>query len=141
MQRPNHPGPVGPAQGVPPYAPMARPLGQPSEDERVFGAAAHALSFVEGGLLGPLVVYFLKKDESDFVAFHALQSLYFGLAFFAVTLVTCGLAGFILIWPYLIYEGIASVRAYEGQWYELPLVGRAARTKHPGWAPGAPPPR
>ncbi len=123
------------ASGPPPHAPIARPLGEPSDDERMFGAAAHALSFLEGGLLGPLVIYLLKKDESEFVAFHALQSLYFGLAFLLVTVLTCGLAAFVLVWPYLAYEGIASLRAYEGQWYELPLVGKRARARHPGLAP------
>jgi len=114
---------------------MARPLGQPTDDERVFGAIAHGVSFVEGGLVGPLVVYLLKKDESEFVAFHALQSFYFGAAFLIATVVTCGLAALVLVWPYMIFEAIAAVRAYEGQWYELPLVGRAARRRHPGTAP------
>lgn len=127
--------PIGDVQDPPPHAPMARPLGYPSEDERLFGAAAHGLSFVEGGVFGPLVVYLLKKNDSEFVAFHALQSLYFGLAFLLVTFVTCGLGALVLVWPYLIYEGIAVLRAYEGQWYQLPIVGKHARARHPGDAP------
>ena len=104
----------------------------PSDEERMMAAVSHGLTFFEGGLFGPLVLYFIKKDESEFVAFHSLQSLYFGLAFFALTLFTCGVAGVLLVIPYIIFEGIATVKAYEGQWYELPVVGRYAREKHPG---------
>lgn len=120
---------------------MAQPAGQPSQDDRVISAVSHGLSFVEGGLIGPLIVYLLKKDENDFVAFHALQSLYFGLAFLALTLVTCGFGAIILVWPYLIFEFIAALRAYEGEWYELPVVGKYARERHPGYGAGGPPPQ
>ena len=104
----------------------------PSSDEKMMAALAHGLTFLDGGLLGPLVLYFVKKDESEFVAFHALQSLYFGLAFFVLSIVTCGLAAIILVIPYAVFEMIATMKAYEGEWYELPVVGSYARDKHPG---------
>lgn len=103
-----------------------------SSDERMMAAAAHGLTFFEGGLIGPLILYFVKKDESEFVAFHALQSLYFGLAFFVISFVTCGVGAVLLVIPYVVFEVIATIKAYEGEWYELPVVGRAAREKHPG---------
>lgn len=101
----------------------------------MIAAVAHGLTFVEGGLIGPLVVYLLKKDDNDFIAFHALQSLYFGLAFFAISVVTCGIGAAVLVIPYLVFEAIAAFRAYEGEWYELPIVGKYARDRHPGPAP------
>ena len=104
----------------------------PSQDEKMMAAVAHGLTFFEGGLFGPLVLYFVKKDESEFVAFHALQSLYFGLAFFAISILTCGIGAALLVIPYAIFEAIATIKAYEGEWYELPVVGRMARDKHPG---------
>lgn len=116
---------------IPGHAPMARPFGEPTRDEAMMGAAAHGLSFVEGGIVGPFIVYLLKKDESDFVAFHALQSLYFGLAFLVATLLTCGLAALVLVWPYMWFEAVATLRAFEGEWYELPLVGSRALARHP----------
>lgn len=126
-------GAWGPGQQPPaaPPAPQPHPSGF-SNDDRLIAAAAHGLSFIEGGLLGPFVIYLLKKNESDFVAFHALQSLLFGLAFFALSAVTCGFGAIVLVWPYLIFEAIATLKAYEGEWYELPIVGRYAREKHPG---------
>lgn len=119
--------------------PATRPLGDDpntlSQDDRVVAAVAHGLTFVEGGLLGPLLVYLLKREDNEFVAFHALQSLYFGLAFLVLSLVTCGFGAIILVWPYIIFEAIAALKAYEGEWYELPLVGRYARERHPGPTP------
>ncbi len=112
--------------------------GEPTNDERTWAAVAHGLTFFEGGIIGPLVLYLLKKDESDFVAFHALQSLYFGLAFFVFTAVTCGLGALLAVWPYMIFEVIATMKAYHGEWYELPLVGKYARERHPGQTQAGP---
>jgi uncharacterized membrane protein len=111
---------------------------EPSKDERVIAALAHGLTFLEGGIIGPLVIYLVKKDESDFVAFHALQSLYFGALFFLVSFLTCGLAALVLVWPYLLYEGLATFRAYEGDDYELPIAGAWARKSLPRREPSAP---
>lgn len=104
----------------------------PNQEERTLAAIAHGLTFFEGGLVGPLILYLVKKDESEFIAFHALQSLYFGLAFFVLSVVTCGIGAILLGIPYLVFEVIATIKAYEGEWYELPVVGRYARERHPG---------
>ena len=130
----------------PPDAPdsPAWPKPQPSPldqlglttDATSWAMLAHALTFVEGGLIGPLVVYLVKKDASPFVAFHALQSFYFGLLFFVIGLVTCGVGAVVLLIPYFVYEFIALRAANEGRWYLLPLVGEWAWNKHPG-PPGA----
>jgi len=107
----------------------------PSKDECTLALIAHALTFVEGGVIGPLILYLVKKDESEFVAFHALQSLYFGLLAVAliapISVITCGL-GAVLVVPYIVFEIIACIEANKGSWYELPIVGAIAlRTHHP----------
>jgi len=94
---------------------------------------AHALTFLEGGIVGPLILYFIKRKDSPFVAFHALQSVYFGLLFlvaFFVTLVTC-VGPFVCMIAYWVYEIIACVKANEGVWYKLPVVGQWAMNAHP----------
>lgn len=106
-------------------------------DSRLIAAVAHGLTFFEGGLLGPLVIYLWKKDEDDFVAFHSLQSLYFGLAFWVLTAVSCGILGALLVIPYLVFEAIATYKAFEGEYFELPIVGRYAAEKHPAAVNGA----
>lgn len=113
-----------------------------TKDERTWAMAAHALTFVEGGILGPLILYFLKKDESAFVAFHALQSLMWGLLFAVIsavvvaplTLCTFGVGALLLfavIPVYLIFEILALVKANEGEWYLMPIVGDWCYERHP----------
>lgn len=119
----------------------------PSRDECTLALVSHALSFVEGGVVGPLVMYVLRepihealfKDrsvaDSEFVAFHSLQSLYFGLLFLAISLplalATCGMSLLVTIPIYLIFEVIACMKANHGAWYPMPIVGSLAAQKHP----------
>lgn len=113
-----------------------------TSDERTWALAAHALTFVEGGVLGPLIVYLVKKDDSEFIAFHALQSLLFGLFFTAIsvlfiaplTFCTFGFGAlliFLVLPVYFGFELYAVVKANEGDWYMLPIVGPIALERHP----------
>jgi len=96
---------------------------------------------VVGEYIVPLVIYLVYKDRSQFVAFHALQALFFQLLALAVTIalmlfsvVTLG-CGILLAAPLmialaiavLVYTIIAAIQANNGVWYELPIVGRWAR--------------
>jgi len=103
---------------------------EPSQNDRLMAALGHGLTFVEGGIVGPLIIYLIQDKKNAFSAFHSLQSLYFGLAFVVLTLVTCGL-GAVLVIPYVVFEIIATVKAYNGEWYVLPVVGKYALEKHP----------
>lgn len=111
---------------------MSQPL---KDDDRTMALVAHALTFVEGGIIGPIVVYVIFKDKSNFVAFHALQSFLFGVAFSILALVTlvatCGVLTVPVLLVYLIFEAIACVKALEGEWYRLPVVGDYAYERHP----------
>jgi len=105
------------------------PLAAIDPVHRQLAALGHGLSFVEGGVLGPLLLYVIKKDESEFVAFHALQSLYFGLVFLAVVTLSCGI-GLPLVLVYIGFEIKATIEASNGAWYCLPVVGEWAWQKH-----------
>jgi len=68
---------------------------QRSHDERTWAALAHACALLNfatglGGLIGAAVIWFAKKDESDWIAFHGLQSLAFQAAQLVVALVVVG---------------------------------------------------
>ena len=125
----------------------------PSETERNLALVGHALSFIEGGVVAPLLMYIFREQvhdavqkdrpeqESAFVAFHSLQSLYFGLLFVAVSLpvavLTCGWGLFFTVPVYLVFELIACVQAHAGKWYSLPIAGPlAARVHPPPWNAG-----
>lgn len=117
----------------------------PSENDRTMAAIGHGLTFVEGGIVGPLIVYILQREQSPFVAFHSLQSLLFGLLFLVVVsvyamlgMVTLGL-GLLVLLPvvfaasvfYMVFEVIAVIKAHNGEWYTLPFVGAWALRIHP----------
>lgn len=96
--------------------------GPVSSDDKQTALLSH-LSNIFFWLVGPLVIYLVKKDSSKFVAFHALQSLYWALAGLVLTTITCGVGAF----PMLIFNVIAAMKANEGQLYEYPVVGAMAR--------------
>ncbi|MEN3001791.1 MAG: DUF4870 domain-containing protein [Armatimonadota bacterium] len=111
-------------------------------DERLWAMLAHLSALlgyvvVLGQYIAPLVIYLVYREHSRFVAFHALQALYFQLALlilwvivFILTFITCGLGVIFALVPIvlnLVFVLIAAIRAYNGEWYELPLVGAMAR--------------
>jgi uncharacterized membrane protein len=125
----------------------------PTQDERNAALIAHALTFVEGGVVGPLLFYLFRKPimeqafkapDSEFVAFHALQSFYFGLLigpafiatiFFGFLFFPLWLLALVMLPLYLIYEVVGCMKAHAGEWFMLPVVGRFAAMSHP--PPGA----
>lgn len=116
-------------------------------DEKLWGMLAHLLTLLGyvvslGQYIAPLVIYLVYKDRSKFVAFHALQALFFQLLALAVsvvlvilTLVTLGV-GLIIVIPaaialmiaVLVYTIWAAIEANRGVWFELPFAGQWARS-------------
>lgn len=78
---------------TPPAAPAPQADGSLKEDEKNWGMLAHILVFIGvvgvpfGNLVGPLIAYFVKKDESKYVRFHAIQSFAFQLGMTAIGIV------------------------------------------------------
>ncbi len=83
----------------------------------------------------PLVLYFVKKDQSRFVAYHAMQAMIFHIAiligYFIGGMLTVVLIGFLVLPAVgilsLVFSIIAALAANRGEWYEIPLVGKYAR--------------
>jgi uncharacterized protein len=113
-----------------------------SQDDRLWAMLAHlaGLAGYLGGVLqyvAPLIIYLVYKDKSHFVAFHALQSLYFQLGILVagviaglITLVTCGVGAPLLVAlgvGALVYVIIAAIKANQGEWFEYWLVGPWAK--------------
>lgn len=112
------------------------PLGYDvSSEERTWGVAVHAVAFLGfivplGNILGPLVVWAIKKDEGQFVDENGKQSVNFQITW---TLLLIGAALSIIlvigliIFPlvviaYFILIIIAIIRASNDQVYEYPLT-------------------
>ena len=115
-----------------------------SSDDRTWGVLAHAAAFAGfvvpfGNVLGPLLVWIMKKDESQFVAENARRALnfqvtwllltLFGIAVLIVATITAGVAvppGFFFValaWLLvpLVLIVIAIIRVSDGEVYRYPL--------------------
>ncbi len=102
-----------------------------SQDDKTMAMLAELLPIVTG-FLGPLVIWLIKKDQSKFVAFHAMQALFFHLALNVVMFVLgitviLALAAPIVWIGGIVFAVLAGLAANRGEWYELPVVGKIAR--------------
>ncbi|HEY8052008.1 MAG: DUF4870 domain-containing protein [Steroidobacterales bacterium] len=121
---------------IPPVTPAA-----PTENERTWGMLAHLSALfglvfpLAGNVLGPLLVWLTKRDQSAFVAAHAKEALNFNIT---VTLagVVCGflalifiglLLGTALFIAWLVMTLVAAIRASEGVLYQYPLSLRLVK--------------
>src|ERR1017187_1181657 len=124
-------------------------LQPPSADARTWGMLCHLaavalLSAPFGNVIGPLVIYLVKKDEDPFIADQAKESVNFQITFsiVGIVLALCYVAGivamiasdrktpwFLFVPPLWLALGIfdlacvawASVRAYHGERFRYPL--------------------
>lgn len=115
----------------------------PVGDERTWALFGHlsALSaFISGvGLvLGPLIIWLVKRDNSPFAADQAKEALNFnitvalvGLGLVILSVITLGIGliftvplGFILFFAWLIFTVIAAINASNGVRYRYPATLR-----------------
>jgi uncharacterized Tic20 family protein len=110
--------------------PEEYPLFTPTSDDRVLGLLSHLLAIVPGiGILGPLVIYLLKRGQSSFVEENAKESLNFQitviLAFIISGILMVVWIGFILMAilgvAELVLVIIATIRAGENKIYRYPF--------------------
>ncbi|MDT0632121.1 DUF4870 domain-containing protein [Rubrivirga sp. S365] len=110
----------------------------PTKDERMWAMVAHLSAFATfvlpsfGQIVGPLVVWLVKRDSSAFVADQAKEALNFQITI-TLAFVAAGILAFVLIGiPMLVVLGLAwlvltvvgGVRANEGVRYRYPLTVR-----------------
>lgn len=108
---------------------------QPQPEERTWAALCHAAAFATfvlpqfGSIIGPLVVWLVKKDTSPFVNDQGREAMNFQISCFIYAIV-CALLFFVLIGiPLIIALGIfwlievvvASVNASNGIAHRYPL--------------------
>jgi uncharacterized protein len=108
-----------------------------SADERQWGMFAHLsalLGFVVpfGNLLGPLIIWQIKKNEMEFVADQGKEALNFqitvAIAVFVCILLMIVFIGFLLL-PVvgiaaLVFTVIAGIKANNGERYRYPFALR-----------------
>jgi hypothetical protein len=120
-----------------------------TQDERTWSALVHLSMFLNlvTGFLGPvaaLVLYLVYRDRSPRVAFHALQSMWYQIAWLVIlaagwiltTLLMVVLVGFLLI-PVMIaisalpfvHAGYAAYKVYQGDDYRYPVAANLAERR------------
>ena len=112
-----------------------------SRQERNWGLAAHLsalsgyLGLSAGNVIGPLIVWLARKDESPFVSEHAKEALNFQISLLIYLAISVPLAlfliGFALLFVIpifgLIFTIVAAVKASDGSVYRYPLTIRFFR--------------
>ena len=90
--------------------------GETTSDDRLWGLLAHLSVFVFP-FFGALIIYLVKKNESRFVAYHAIQSGIFQVVLYIIGTVTCGFGFLGIILPVL-----WAIKANRGEWEGYPLI-------------------
>jgi uncharacterized membrane protein len=126
----------------------------PSQDDRMMAAVAHLSFFVGFWLVAPIAFYVVKRKESRFVAFHAMQAVVahvlsvaigvFGVIAFAVGMalgavtaerepaalivaVVLALAFVAVGVAVAVVNAVAAYKAWVGEMWSIPIAGRIAR--------------
>lgn len=94
----------------------------PSEEDKLWGAAAHLSGFFLPYGVGPILLYLMYKDKAPFVKYHAVQAIVLHLVVWILGSVTCGVGLILLVFPlWLAYK------AYQGLWEGYPLISGVGR--------------
>jgi uncharacterized Tic20 family protein len=109
----------------------------PDKEERTWGMLCHLVVFVGyiipfASIIGPLVIWMIKRDEMPFVDDQGKESLNFQITIMLALIVSAilmfVLIGVVLIFVVVIFQFIvviiASIKANEGVYYRYPLCIR-----------------
>ena len=82
--------------------------------------------------MAPLIIYLVKKDDSQFVAYHAKESLNFQITLFVIVIIlVITIIGILLLWVVgllsLVLVIVATIRASEGKLYRYPISIRLVK--------------
>ena len=107
-------------------------------EERTLGLVAYILAIFTTWI-GPLILWLVKKDQSKFVAYHAVQALMLMAFVFVIEFVANIILTVLHLTPFaMIVWGVlglgslalnvmAAIAANKGEWYEMPVVGPYAK--------------
>lgn len=115
----------------------------PTSDERTWAMFGHLSAFSAfltgiGMVIGPLIVWLVKRDTMPFVADQAKEALNFnitvllvGVALMLLVILTFGI-GLLIVWPvgavvfvaWVVLTIIATVNANNGTYYRYPFTLR-----------------
>jgi uncharacterized Tic20 family protein len=108
-----------------------------TKDQKNFAMFCHLIAFVGliipfGFIIGPLVLWLMKREESEFIDHHGKESLNFQISFVIygiiaaiLTLVLIGIVlAIILGILWLVFIIVAAIKASNGEMYRYPFTIR-----------------
>jgi uncharacterized Tic20 family protein len=106
----------------------------PKNEERILAAAIYVISFF-APILGPLVIWLVKREESSFIDYHGKEYFNFMISYFVYTVIsgilTLILIGFIGLWLIgilvVVFTIVAAIKSYEGTEYRIPWIFRVIK--------------
>jgi len=115
-----------------PTPPPALPPLAVTQDEKTLGVVMHVLCLVGFPILGPLIVWLVKKEQSSYLDRQGRELLNFQLSYLLYALLSALLCFILIGIPLLFAIGIATivltiigiVNASEGKVYRFPLTIR-----------------
>jgi uncharacterized Tic20 family protein len=123
MSQPHPDNPqVPPVRTTPPEG--KEPL-MPTSDERLWATLAH-LSILVISIVGPLIIWLIKKEESRFVEDQAKEALNFQISFvivFLISSVTC-LGPLVVLVGGIIFGILAAMESNRGVYYRYQFTFR-----------------
>lgn len=103
-----------------------------ASNDRLLVVLCHLSSFLGVALILPLIVYLVKKDESETVAWHAKEALNFHLSVFIYGIICFFLVVFVigaflligLVVMTVVLSIVAAIRSADGERYQYPMTIR-----------------
>ena len=108
-----------------------------TKDEKLYGMLCHLLAFAGyaipmGNIVGPLVMWLVKKEESSYVDLHGRESLNFQISILIYTVISAILVFAVIGIPLLLAVTIlnvvciiiAAINANDGKVYRYPMCIR-----------------
>lgn len=104
---------------------------EPSSDERLLAMLIYISSFVTT-IVGPLIIWLIKREESRFIDYHGKEYLNFLISytvygFIGGILVIVLIGGLILAAlgiAGIVFIIVAGVKAFQGEYYRIPFIFR-----------------
>jgi uncharacterized membrane protein len=102
-----------------------------TSDDKLWGMLAYLLNPIV-----PIIARLMEdKKARKFIKYHSVQALGFFVVFFVIstvlTTITFGLGGIIVGIAALVFYIMYCVKAYQGQWFEIPFITNFCKKQ--GW--------
>ncbi|MBK8091976.1 MAG: DUF4870 domain-containing protein [Verrucomicrobiaceae bacterium] len=112
--------------------PPSLPVPSVSESDKTLGIVMHILSLIGLAIIGPLIIWLMKKDQSayldaqgrELLNFQISYIIYGIISFFLIFLVIGFVLIFVIAIASLIFTIIGIVKAADGQVYRFPFCIR-----------------